>query len=241
MAQLEVRGITKKFVGLEALKDVSFSVEKGEILGLIGPNGAGKTTLFNVISGLYTPDHGSIIFEGEDITGLRPNEICKRGICRTFQIVKPFTKMSVLRNVAVGALLRNSRPAEAMKEAERLLSITGLFSKKDVPAGSLTLAERKRLELTRALATKPKMLLLDEVAAGLNPAEIDDIISLLRQIRGDGVTLLVVEHVMKAIMSVSDRVVVLSHGEKIAEGTPSEVSKDERVISAYLGEEYSIA
>jgi branched-chain amino acid transport system ATP-binding protein len=241
MAQLEVRNVTKRFAGLEALKDVSLNVGKGEILGLIGPNGAGKTTLFNIISGLYTPDHGNIIFEGEDITGLKPNEVCKRGICRTFQIVKPFTKMSVLGNVVVGALLRNSKPAEAMGEAERLLTLTGLIHKKDVPAGSLTLAERKRLELTRALATKPKMLLLDEVAAGLNPAEIDNIISLLRQIRDDGVTLFVVEHVMKAIMSVSDRVVVLSHGEKIAEGTPSEVSRDERVIQAYLGEEYSIA
>jgi len=241
MAQLEVRNITKRFAGLEALKDVSLGIEKGELLGLIGPNGAGKTTLFNIISGLYLPSHGSIMFEGEDITGLKPDEICKRGICRTFQIVKPFPKMSVLRNVAVGSLLRNSSPAEAMKEAGRLLALTRLIDKKNVPAGSLTLAERKSLELTRALATNPKMLLLDEVAAGLNPAETDDIISLLRQIRKDGVTLFVVEHVMKAIMSVSDRVVVLSHGERIAEGTPSEVSKDERVIRAYLGAEYSIA
>ncbi len=240
MAQLEVRNVTKRFAGLEALKNVSLDVEKGEILGLIGPNGAGKTTLFNIVSGVYLPTHGSIKFEGEDIIGLKPNEICKRGVCRTFQIVKPFPKMSVLRNVAVGSLLRKSSPAEAMKEAERLLALTELIEKKDVPAGSLTLAERKSLELTRALATNPKMLLLDEVAAGLNPTETDEIISLLRQIRKDGVTLFVVEHVMKAIMSVSDRIVVLSYGEKITEGTPSEVARDERVIRAYLGAEYSI-
>ncbi|MGQ9543595.1 MAG: ABC transporter ATP-binding protein [Candidatus Bathyarchaeia archaeon] len=241
MTYLEIQNVTKRFAGLIALKSVSINVEKGEILGLIGPNGAGKTTLFNIISGVYSPDNGIIRFDGEEITGLRPSEICKKGIARTFQIVKPFPKMSVLNNVIVGALLREPNKAKAVKKAEQLLTFTGLIDKKDVPAGSLTLADRKRLELTRALATDPKMLLLDEVVAGLNPVETDELTLLLRQIRKNGITLFMVEHVMRAIMSISDRIVVLSYGEKIAEGTPSEVAKDERVIKAYLGEEYPIA
>lgn len=237
MALLEVRRLTKRFGGLVALDDVSFNVEKGEIVGLIGPNGAGKTTLFNCVTGFYEPDSGEIHFDGHNICGLKPHETCLKGIARTFQIVKAFHSMRVMESVTTGALARTDRTQDGEKKALETLGFVGLADKKNVLAGSLTIVDRKRLGLASALATGPKLILLDEVAAGLNPVEIDDVIRLLRKIRDGGTTLFVVEHVMKLIMPVADRVAVLHHGKKIAEGRPEEVARDEAVIEAYLGRE----
>jgi branched-chain amino acid transport system ATP-binding protein len=236
---LEVKGLTKRFEGLVALNNVSLTVSRGEILGLIGPNGAGKTTLFNCITGFYPPDSGEVIFEGEDITNLVPHAVAKKGIARTFQVVRAFHSMSVLDSVTTGALCRTKDVREARQIAMEILEFTGLIKKRDIPAHSLTIVDRKRLGLASALATKPKLLLLDEAVAGLNPAEIDEIIGLLKRIRESGVTLFVVEHVMRFIMSIADRIIVLHHGEKIAEGKPKEIAEDERVIEAYLGERYA--
>jgi branched-chain amino acid transport system permease protein len=236
---LEVRSLTKSFGGLTAVRAVSLEIKRGEVLGLIGPNGAGKTTIFNLLSGFIPPDSGQVVFKGEDITGLKPpHNVCAKSMGRTFQLVRPFNDISVLENVMVGAFARINNAQDARDEATRVIDFVGLSRHTHTIASSLTIADRKRLELARALATKPDLLLLDEVMAGLNPKETQDIIEIVRSVSGRGVTLLVIEHIMKAIMTLSHRVVVLNYGEKIREGTPEEVSKDQRVIEAYLGEEY---
>ena len=239
---LRTRKVTKIFGGLAAVKDVDLEVKRGEIFGLIGPNGAGKTTLFNLISGVYRPNSGAIEFKGQDFSKVnRPHQVCRKGIARTFQIVKPFGNLTVLENVMIGVFSKVKGAEQALAEASEILDWIGMGEKKKVIAKSLTLPDRKRLEFARALATKPDLLLLDEVMAGLTPHEVDETLLLLRKIREGGVTLFVVEHVMRAIMSLSDRVAILHHGEKIMEGTPQEVAKDERVIKAYLGEEYVLS
>lgn len=240
MPILEAQGVTKRFGGLIALRDLDFSITEGEILGLIGPNGAGKTTLFNVISGVFPPDSGGIRFDGEEIAGLKPFELCSKGICRTFQIVKPFLNISVLDNLMVGALSKERDLRAAGRESLEILEFVGLAPKRDLLAANLTLEDLKRLEMGRALATKPKLLLLDEVVAGLNPRETEETLALVRRVHDEGITIFIVEHVMKAIMSLSDRIMVLQHGEKIAEGTPSQIAQDPHVIEAYLGESYTV-
>jgi len=238
---LNLKELTKQFGGLVAVHDVHLDLDQDEILGLIGPNGAGKTTLFNMISGSYLPTSGQIFFDGQDITKLPPHEIARLGIARTFQLVKPFGKLSVVDNVMVGAFLRTSHTGKARMKAQEVVSFVGLEPFADRPAHSLTTAGRKRLELARALATEPRLLLLDEVMAGLTPTESVSIVDLIKQIRQSGVTILVIEHVMKAIMSLSDRVAVLHHGEMIAVEAPAAIASDPKVIEAYLGEEYEIA
>jgi branched-chain amino acid transport system ATP-binding protein len=241
---LEGEGVTKHFGGLAAVSDVDFYVDKGEILGLIGPNGAGKTTLFNVISAALKPTRGKIFFKGQDITPLPPHKICRLGIARTFQTVKIFPHVPVVRNVMVGALFGTGRhlsTREALKKAEEVLEFVDLTEFKDVPAGDLTLANQKRLEVARALATDPELLLLDELMAGLTPTEVAEASSDVRQLRERGITIIMIEHVMQAIMSVSDRIIVLDYGKKIAEGTPAEVAANEKVIEVYLGEECDVA
>jgi branched-chain amino acid transport system ATP-binding protein len=238
MALLEVNNLTKRFGGLVANNAVSMEVNEGEIVGLIGPNGAGKTTLFNCISGFYSSDGGSVVFEGQDITRFSADQVCREGMARTFQIVKIFKDMTVLENVMVGAFCRTTSPERARAEALKTLEFVGLAEKKDVPGGSLTIAEQKRLELARALATRPRVLMLDEAMAGLNPMETQEAVELLRRINAQGITLIVVEHVMEAIMTISDRIVVLDYGKKIAEDVPGEIAQNEEVIKAYLGERY---
>ncbi|HBK79935.1 MAG TPA: ABC transporter ATP-binding protein [Nitrospinae bacterium] len=242
-AVLEGRGITKRFGGLTAVSAVDFTLRKGEILGLIGPNGAGKTTLLNCITGFDSPDEGEVLLQGERIETLKPHAITRKGIARTFQIVQPFPSLTVLDNVTMGALFgahkKGQEVARAREAAKDKLEMVGLIEKADHLASELTLAERKRLELAKSLATEPEILLLDEVNAGLNPTEIQVAISLIQKIREGGVTILVIEHLMKVIMGLSDRVIVLHHGEKIAEGPPREVTSDERVIKAYLGDKYA--
>lgn len=239
---LQTKKVSKLFGGLAAVKDVDLEVKRGEIFGLIGPNGAGKTTLFNLISGVYRPSGGTIEFNGRDYADIwRAHQVCQMGIARTFQIVKPFGSLTALENVMIGAFFRTADLERARKEAAETLEGMGLGEKKHMPANSLTLPDRKRLEFARALATRPQLLLLDEVMAGLTPHEVDETLLLIRKIREEGVTLFVVEHVMQAIMALSDRIAILHHGEKIMEGTPQEVAKDERVIKAYLGEEYVLS
>ena len=236
---LEVKGLSKNFAGLRAVHSVDFTVQKGEILGLIGPNGAGKTTIFSMISGSLKPNEGRILFKERDITGLSPPRICLLGIARTFQIVKPLPRLTVLENVMVGVFSKVKDARKARGRALEVLEFTEQLPKKDLVASSLTLGEWKKLEVSRALATSPEILLLDECMAGLNTKEISDAIHLIGKIRERGVTIIVIEHVMKAIMSISDRIVVLNHGEKIMEGTPEQVANDPEVIKAYLGEDYA--
>jgi branched-chain amino acid transport system ATP-binding protein len=239
MPILEGEGLTKYFGGLAAVSNVDFHVEEGEIVGLIGPNGAGKTTLFNLISGALVPKPGATKFKGENITGLKPHQICRMGVARTFQSVKVFPNMPVLANVVLGSLFGTSNSvssADAAREAMGLLEFVGLSAVRVTPAKDLTLAKQKRLEVARALATKPELLLLDELMAGLNPTETAEAMELVTRIRDQGITIFMIEHVMKAIMSVCDRIMVLHHGKKIAEGTPQEIATSRTVVEVYLGE-----
>jgi branched-chain amino acid transport system ATP-binding protein len=237
MSLLEVRNVDKSFSGLRAVRAVSFSVAANSIAALIGPNGAGKTTLFNLIAGALAPDSGTIYFADSRSDGLRPDQLCARGIGRTFQIVKPFAGLSLLDNVIVGALHRTANVAMARAHAQEILAKLGLESKRDLPAAALTLPDRKRLEVARALATQPKLLLLDEAMAGLRPTECDQMVAVLREInQREAITILLIEHVMRAVMALADKVIVLHHGEIIGQGVPGEVVRQPAVVASYLGE-----
>jgi branched-chain amino acid transport system ATP-binding protein len=238
---LELDAVTKRFGGLIAVKEVSLAVTPAEIVGIIGPNGAGKTTLFNVIAGSFSPESGRVRLDGQDVTGLPPHRICGLGLTRTFQLVKPFGRLSVLDNIMIGALTRIRQVAPARAEARRVAALCRLDALAELSAGSLPIGLRKRLEVARALATRPRFLLLDEVMSGLNPAELGDMLALLRRLHADGIGLIVIEHIMAAMMRLAHRIVVLHHGEKIAEGRPDAIARDPRVVDAYLGEEFVLA
>ncbi|MBI9083448.1 MAG: ABC transporter ATP-binding protein [Desulfobacterales bacterium] len=242
MSLLEIQNLTKSFGGLKAVDNFSLKIASGEIVGLIGPNGAGKTTIFNLITGAIRADSGRVDLDGQSLTRFKPWDICRAGIGRTFQVVRPFMNRTVLYNAMVGAFARVKTPEEAEARALETLAFTGLLPKKDVLAKSLTLPDRKRLEITRALATRPRLLLLDEVMAGLNETETQEAIELVQRLRREmDVSLLIIEHVMEVVMTLSDRIVVLHHGEKICEGPPESVCSDQCVIEAYLGDDYGAA
>jgi branched-chain amino acid transport system ATP-binding protein len=238
---LEINNLVKDFGGLRAIDALSLSIKEGEILGMIGPNGAGKSTAFNCIAGVYAPTKGDIFFTGKKINGVKPWNLCKNGLARTFQIVKPFRSKSVLYNVMVGSFANTDKAAAAEEKALNVLKILSFENKKDERAGNLTIAELKRLEIARALATEPKLLLFDEVMAGLRPAEVDEMVQIIKNLRAQGITIFVIEHIMRAIMALSDRIVVIHFGKKIAEGSPQEVASNENVIKAYLGDEYVVS
>jgi branched-chain amino acid transport system ATP-binding protein len=240
MAMLDIRNVSKLFGGLAANSNVSFSVEQGTIMGLIGPNGAGKTTLFNCITGYYPPSRGEVVFKGTRLNGLQPDKVCRLGMVRTWQKVRPLAKMTVLDNVMVGALARTASLKVARDVAHEQLKIVRLEHKDSFLAGGLPIGERKKLEVARVLATKPELLLLDEVMGGLNPAESEEIIRLILELKKRGLTQMVIEHDMKAIMRISDRIVVLNSGEKLTEGSPAEVANNPDVIAAYLGERVEV-
>jgi branched-chain amino acid transport system ATP-binding protein len=240
-AVLEIEGLSKHFGGVQAVQDLSFQVRQGEILGVIGPNGSGKTTTFHLITGFHRPDRGRVSFLGQDVTGQTPHEICRRGMCRTFQVAKPFPDITAHRNVLMGALLRHPDLADAAVRASAVLARVGLEARAETPAGSLTTIDQRRLEVARALATEPTLILLDETMAGLNPTEVGEAIRLIASLRDQGLTVVVVEHVMRAVMTLSDRILVLDQGSKIAEGAPQEIAENPRVIQAYLGKEYQRA
>lgn len=238
MMIIQVENVTKRFGGLQALNDVSFDVSEGQILGLIGPNGAGKTTLFNVINGVYRPDRGRVIFRGQDVTGLRPYQLAHLGLSRTHQIVRPLNELTVRENIMAGACFGRERNSlhDAAKVADDMIAFVGLGAHSQRLAGSLNVTEKKLMELARALAARPYLLLLDEVLAGLNPSEISMLLDAIRAIRTQGITIIMIEHVMQAIMNLSDRLIVLDYGQMIAEGAPQQVAEDGRVIEAYLGD-----
>ena len=236
---LIVRNLSKRFGGLRAVQDLAFSVKEGETVALIGPNGAGKTTSFNLITGYHRPDAGSVFAFGRELVGLRPHDICAHGLARTFQVARPFGTMTVLANVMTGAFLRSKRPEIARAHAREATDFVGLSAKERVAARDLTTIDQRRLEMARALATEPRLLLLDEVMAGLNPVEIDQAVALVHRLAERGLTIVIVEHVLRAIMAVARHIVVLDHGQKIAEGSPEEVVANEDVIRAYLGTGYA--
>jgi branched-chain amino acid transport system ATP-binding protein len=238
---LVIRNLSKRFGGLRAVQDLSFSVNESETVALIGPNGAGKTTSFNLITGYYRPDTGSVSAFGRELVGLAPHDICAHGLARTFQVARPFGKMTVLANVMTGAFLRDKRMEVAREAAREAIAFVGLSAKEHTPARDLTTIDQRRLEMARALATQPRLLLLDEVMAGLNPAEIDQAVALVGKLAQRGLTIVIVEHVMRAIMAVARHIVVLDHGQKIAEGDPKAVVANADVIRAYLGTGYAQA
>ena len=238
---LVIHGLNKRFGGLRAVQDLSFSVAEGETVALIGPNGAGKTTSFNLITGFHRPDAGSVTAFGRELVGLRPHQICAHGLARTFQVARPFGGMTVLANVMTGAFLRDRRPEVAREKAREAIDFVGLSAKEHAPARALTTIDQRRLEMARALATAPRLLLLDEVMAGLNPAEVDQAVALVGKLKQRGLTIIIVEHVMRVIMAVARHIVVLDHGQKIAEGSPRDVVANPEVVRAYLGSGYAQA